>query len=56
MPPVPHSPTPWQAQRDDEREAEHEEHNERTGGGPIEPGEVEAARREHNERTGGGEV
>lgn len=45
-----------QARRDAELEADAEEHNERTGGGEIVPGEREAARQEHNERTGGGPV
>jgi hypothetical protein len=34
-PTIPTSPTPWQAERDAELEAQQEEHNERTGGGPV---------------------
>jgi hypothetical protein len=43
-------------QREGELESARSEHNERTGGGDVQPGEVQNARQEHNDRTGGGQV
>jgi len=40
-----------QARRDAELEADHQEHNDRTGGGAIVPGEMAAQRKEHQDRT-----
>jgi hypothetical protein len=42
--------------REGELESARSEHNERTGGGDVQPGEVQNARQEHNDRTGGGQV
>lgn len=44
------------AQREQELEADRRAHNERTGGGEIQPGEVQQARQDHCDRTGGGQV
>jgi|1186.fasta_scaffold225047_3 hypothetical protein len=41
-----------EAQRQQELEAARREHNERTGGGPVNEGELQAQRDEHNARTG----
>lgn len=40
-------------QREQEREQLRREHNERTGGGEVQEGEVQAQREEHNARTAG---
>ena len=40
-----------QARRDAELEAAATEHNERTGGGTVVPGERAAARKEHNDHA-----
>jgi hypothetical protein len=42
--------------RYDEQDAARQQHNERTGGGETQPGELQQARQDHNDRVGGGQV
>jgi hypothetical protein len=45
-----------EATKQAELDAARQLHNERTGGGEVQPGELQQAQQEHNDRVGGGQV